>query len=451
MKQCAQGLLLATVLLTPAVASDNELIIIDPDDNAFVARNLWIVPSGGQVRFGSTTVTIDPASGLLMATIDRPNNLADNSGLGAVAKSFRMSVYEITNTDYLGMLDAVAAADPNGLFNFNIMTDSDRGGILQSGTSGSFTYSIKQNFADKPVNGVSWWDSARYCNWLHNGRPTGDQGPSTTEDGAYDLSLPGGSIVRKPDARYFIPTHDEWYKVAYYDPFDPGADTGGTIDYWLYPTRSDNVPIKATATAIGDVSNPGLNVANLDRGANWNGENGNVTPVGGTMAANAWGVADMAGNANELTETLGTPIAADPTPLPTRRLRGGDFANVEILASSPPGFSGSLNMLAEAANIGFRIAAKMCPLPGDPTQLLLNSQNNDVVLTWDDPGDDTLWNIYREDNPDRTTWGAALAVGINDESPGTPGIQFHDSGAINSGSPLFYLVTSATECGESAL
>lgn len=455
MMHCARVLMISTILAAPAAAAERELILLEPDGNAFVARDLWSVPPGGHVLLGTAMVAIDPASGLLMATIDQPDNPADGNGLGSVADTYRMTVYEITNTEYLEMLDAVAAADPNGLFNFNIMTDSDRGGLLQSGAPGSFTYSIKPEFANKPVNGVSWWDSARYCNWLHNGKPTGAQGPSTTEDGVYDLSLSGDLIVRKPSARYFIPTHDEWYKAAYYDPFDSGADGGGTVNYWLYPTRSDSVPIKATSTVIGDVANPGPNVANLDRGADWNGENGNVTTVGGTMASNAWGVADLAGNVNEPTETLGTPIPANPPdqpdPLPTRRLRGGDFANVEILASSPPGFSGSLNMLAEAANIGFRVAAKLCPVPGDPTQLLLNRQTDDVLLTWDDPGGATLWNVYRDGNPDRTTWGAALHSGVSDETPAAPGIQFLDPGAINAGSPLFYLVTAITECGGSAL
>ena len=448
------GIILILVFFTiQAAPAEQDLIVLEP--GAANPRDRWNVPVVGQALPGPGTVAIDPASGLLMATIDHPGNAADSNGLGSVADTYRMTVNEITNAQYLEMLDAVAAADPNGLFNFDIMTDSDRGGILQSGTPGSLTYSIKPNFANKPVNGVSWWDAARYCNWLHNGKPTGVQGPSTTEDGVYDLSLAGDLLFRKPGARYFIATHDEWYKAAYYDPFDPGADGGGTADYWLYPTRSDSVPIKATATAIGDVANPGPNVANLDRGAQWNGENGNVTTVGSAMALSAWGVSDLAGNVNEPTETLGVPIPPNPPEqpdsLPTRRLRGGDFANVEVLAASPAAFAGSLNMLAEAANIGFRVAAKLCPVPGDPAKLLLDQQAGDVQLMWSDPGGDTLWNVYRDGSPDRTTWGLPLHSLVNDENPAAPGIQFRDPGALSAGSPLFYLVTAVTECGESSL
>ena len=41
-----------------------------------------------------------------------------------------------------------------------------RGGITQTGTSGSYTYSVKANMGNKPVNFVSWFDSARFANWL---------------------------------------------------------------------------------------------------------------------------------------------------------------------------------------------------------------------------------------------------------------------------------------------
>ena len=40
------------------------------------------------------------------------------------------------------------------------------------------------------------------------------------------------------------------------------------------------MPTIATANAVGDISNPGANVANYNFGADWNGQNGNVTTVG---------------------------------------------------------------------------------------------------------------------------------------------------------------------------
>lgn len=289
----------------------------------------------------------------------RAQNPADANGLGNVDVVFRIGRFEIINPQYVTFLNAVADADPNGLYD-QLMTTSDRGGILRSGPAGTYSYFVKANFFNKPVVAIDWLDAARFCNWLHNGQPNGPQSPSTTEDGAYDLSLPIDQIVRKPGARWFIPTHSEWYKAAYYDPFNPAADAGGTVDYWLYPTRSDIEPAQATANAQGDVANPGLNIANHSRGVNWNGENGNVTNVGGCTALSPWGALDMGGNMHEWTETLGVPIAPDPPkfpdPRPTRRIRGGDFANTGFLMASHAFLASSLNMVAAGANIGFRVA-----------------------------------------------------------------------------------------------
>ena len=45
--------------------------------------------------------------------------------------------------------------------------------IQRSGSSGSYTYSVAADWANRPVNYVSWGDAARFANWLHNGQPTG--------------------------------------------------------------------------------------------------------------------------------------------------------------------------------------------------------------------------------------------------------------------------------------
>lgn len=83
-----------------------------------------------------------------------------------------------------------------------------------------------------PVNYVSWYDTLRFANWLHNGQLTSAQGPSTTEDGAYEMS-PASNVLRKSGARWVLPTEDEWYKAAYHKndgvtgnkPLTPGPPT----------------------------------------------------------------------------------------------------------------------------------------------------------------------------------------------------------------------------------
>jgi len=85
-----------------------------------------------------------------------------------------------------------------------------------------------------PVDWASFHDSLRLANWPHNGQPTGAQGSTTTEDGAYDMSL-GSSVTRRFGAKAFVASEDEWYEAAYddaesevYHDFPAGSDTETT-------------------------------------------------------------------------------------------------------------------------------------------------------------------------------------------------------------------------------
>ena len=123
-----------------------------------------------------------------------------------------------------------------------------RGGIDRVGVAGGYYYNVKNYYGNKPVNWLTWFSSARYCNWLHNNKPTGAQNNSTTEDGAYTLNgaVSGNSVAKKAGAKYHIPTENEWYKAAYYKG---GSTNAG---YWLYATQSDIAPVCAGSSSGGD-------------------------------------------------------------------------------------------------------------------------------------------------------------------------------------------------------
>ena len=84
-------------------------------------------------------VTID------WVTVGDPGNACDTqpSGcFGTVPYTYRISKYEITNTQYSEFLNAVAKTDTNGLYNATMVDPftgsyAGYGGITRSGSSGS--------------------------------------------------------------------------------------------------------------------------------------------------------------------------------------------------------------------------------------------------------------------------------------------------------------------------
>ena len=195
-------------------------------------------------------------------TICNPNNTAASNGYGAVPYTFLMNKYLVTNNDYMQYLVAIATTDgPTTNVFTNTMETDLRGGINRtqtggSGASSTWSYNIRSNMGNKPVNFVSWKMAARYVNWLHNGKPNGAQNSGSTEDGAYDMAL---SIpTRKIDAKYFLPTVNEWTKAGFYKG---GSTNAG---YWLYATQSNLAPTPVYATSIGDGIIPSIVLGNLN-------------------------------------------------------------------------------------------------------------------------------------------------------------------------------------------
>ena len=294
----------------------------------------------------TASITID------WSAVGNPGNAADPStGFGAVGYEYRIGTYEVTNSQYAAFLNSVASSDPFGLYNTNMGTNP-RGGIIRSGADGSYTYAVKTNMADKPVNYVSWFDAARMSNWMTNGQGL-NGGSGDTESGVYTFTgaFSIGAITRNLNNpnQVFIPTNDEWYKAAYHQPFAQGGDAD---DYWLYATQSNDVPTIASATANGDVANPCQDVVNYGLGADWNGQNGNTTTAGSAGSTSFYGAFDMNGNVWEWNET-GMGVS--------RGLSGGGFFSDETLLRASPLVV--IDATNETSFDGFRLASPI-PAPG---------------------------------------------------------------------------------------
>jgi hypothetical protein len=101
---------------------------------------------------------------------------------------------------------------------------------------------------NKPVVFISWWNAARYCNWLHN--KVSYPNSNFIEFGAYTLnsvSFYENAMPKTTEALYWIPTENEWYKAAYYSP-----NKNGSSGYYNYATQSDNNPVCVTADQTGN-------------------------------------------------------------------------------------------------------------------------------------------------------------------------------------------------------
>ena len=144
-------------------------------------------------------------------TIGNPGNPPDMGGVpiqaGSVPYVYQMGKYEISEQ----MID-----DANALGGLGITKDT-RG-------------------PNKPATSISWFEAAKFVNWLNT---SSGYSPAYKFDAAgnfqpWQPSDPGyvpGSMFRNSLAKYVLPSVDEWYKAAYYDP------TAGA--YNLYPTGSN--------------------------------------------------------------------------------------------------------------------------------------------------------------------------------------------------------------------
>lgn len=289
-----------------------------------------------------------------------PGNTADTRyatpGYGAVGYTYNIGQYEVTAGQYTAFLNAVAATDTYGLYNTSMADPSYPVwgcNIQRSGSSGSYIYSVASDWANRPVNYVSWGDAARFANWMHNGQHTGVQDLSTTEGGSYYVNgatrgTALSEVTRMPNATWVIPSEDEWYKAAYYDPNKLGG-----AGYWDYPTKSDNEtpPINILLTPDpGNHANFGFAISSPYY----------RTEIGAfTNSASAYGTFDQGGNVWEWNEAI---LYGDQ-----RGARGGAFGN------GPIDMAASLRNIFNPTgdgdySIGFRVAN--VPEPGSLAILL---------------------------------------------------------------------------------
>jgi formylglycine-generating enzyme required for sulfatase activity len=160
--------------------------------------------------------------------------------------------------------------------------------------------------------------------------------------GAYSLCCGGSptpsnglTVTRNAGATVFLPSENEWYKAAYYNPIS------GT--YFAYPAGTNTQTVCAAPGATPNTANCGLYP---------NSAVGHVTPVGAyTGSASPYGTFDQGGNVGQWNETI-----IEGSWGSYRGMRGGSFDDSVLFLAARSGDSG-LDPTEYAGNIGFRVAS----------------------------------------------------------------------------------------------
>jgi formylglycine-generating enzyme len=265
--------------------------------------------------------------------IGNPGNIADTTGspnpAGAVGYNYRMGKFEVSE-DMITKYNAEYGT-ANGL----AITKITRG-------------------TNKPATSVSWNEAARFTNWL-NISTGGFAAYKFTTSGVNDnialwtasdtLDYNAANPFRSLRANYVLPSVDEWYKAAYYDP--------NTSTYYDYPTGSNSVP---TAVAGGTLAGTAVYSQPSSPGP------ADVNNAGGLSP---FGVMGLGGNVFEWEETEFDLVNDSVSSL--RGARGGEWIGTSgpmrssVRQSHTPEF--------EFSSRGFRVAS-LSSIP-EPSSTLL--------------------------------------------------------------------------------
>jgi formylglycine-generating enzyme required for sulfatase activity len=282
-----------------------------------------------------------------MVTVGDPGNANDNVGFGfgSVAYAYQIGTYEVTIGQYAAFLNAVAKTDPYSLYSPAMGSNGNVKGITRQSSPSGYSYDAWD--ADRPITYVSWFDAARFANWMTNG-----QGSGSTETGAYTLNgaTSGDAVAVNPGAAFRIPTTNEWYKAAYYSPSKSGVGSPG---YYRFATQSDSEPGNGIG---GDGNQANWRTSSVKyavtQSTSYDVNQNYLTNVGAfTNSASFYGTFDQTGNVQEWTDIDGTANSS-------RARQGGNWQdNYWIPVSSTGiGYSGPSD---EHSYSGFRLASPL--------------------------------------------------------------------------------------------
>jgi sulfatase modifying factor 1 len=291
-----------------------------------------------------------------MVSVGNADNAPEPSTkFGAVEYEFKLGEYLVTIEQYCTFLNAVAQTDTYMLYNERMASDPNIAGIARSGANGSFSYSVVDNdgySGNRPISYVSFFDAARFANWMSNGQPIGPQDERSTEAGAYPLFgatdgvVPAKSAVNPNTGEppsFYLPLEDEWYKAAFYDPsLNDGA--GG---YWTYATRNNTAPGNRVGPDVNAANYIANSLYSVTQSVEYKADENYLSEVGAfTNSPSSYGTFDQQGLLGEWNNVDGQASSSMGT-------RGSFWA------AASAGLRGwaYTNAAQESNDLGFRVAS----------------------------------------------------------------------------------------------
>jgi len=282
----------------------------------------------GTITFGSGAGnTFD----MTFVTIGNPGNAPDTTGApnpaGSVGYTYDIGKFEVSR-------DMITKFNASQALQISLFDMTSFGG----------------NGANKPATGISWNEAARFVNWLNTS--TGNQAAYkfTTSgvndnialwasgDAGYDASNP----YRNSLAKYVLPSYNEWYKAAYYNP------TNST--YYDFPNGSNTAP---TAVASGTTAGTAV----YGQSQSLAQSPADVDQAGGLSP---YGVMGLGGNVWEWEESSFDLLNSSSSS--SRGFRGGGWSNVSGILSSSSRYDVGVPSV-ELFYSGFRVASLSSSAP----------------------------------------------------------------------------------------
>jgi formylglycine-generating enzyme required for sulfatase activity len=274
---------------------------------------------------------------------------------GSGANQFNMEFVKIGNPG--NAADTTGKPDPAGEVGYEYAIgkfEVSEGMITKFNASQSLTITQSNRGVNKPATFVSWNEAARFVNWLNTEKGFAPAYKFTTT-GVNDnialwtsgdtLDYNASNQFRSARAKYFLPSMDEWYKAAFYNP-SQGV-------YYDYANGKDTAP---TAVASGTADDTAVYLQTQLHGP------ADVDQAGGLSP---YGVMGLGGNAREWQES--SFDLANSSVSSSRGSRGGSwlFAPGNLSSRNLPNNDPSFEFYL----IGFRVAMVQ-PVP-EPSMMVI--------------------------------------------------------------------------------